>query len=164
MKQIYLLRHKHIPHWVYVGATTTPRLHDVLCKKWCDKTRTGQSKVLLYKALRCSDGIKSDWEITQLHGFSEDWQELERLNIVAYDSYNNGLNSTASGTWEFTKAFISAILHNSIKSSKSVVCQETVIFGSMSEASRETGAQLGHISRCCSGKRKTAGGFTWRYA
>ena len=35
-------------------------------------------------------------------------------------------------------------------------------FGSMSEASRATGIHGCDISRCCSGKRKTAGGFVWQ--
>jgi hypothetical protein len=32
------------------------------------------------------------------------------------------------------------------------------------EASRETGVPQSSISRCCTGKLNTAGGFTWRYA
>lgn len=33
---------------------------------------------------------------------------------------------------------------------------------SHNEASRQTGVSQSHISKCCSGKRKTAGGFKWR--
>ncbi len=34
---------------------------------------------------------------------------------------------------------------------------------SMSQAERETGVDVRHIQRVCKGKRKTAGGYRWRY-
>ena len=45
-----------------------------------------------------------------------------------------------------------------------VVCVETgVIYVSITEASEQTGALGCHISACCKGKRKTAGGYHWEY-
>lgn len=38
----------------------------------------------------------------------------------------------------------------------------TCIYPSMSEASRQTGINIGNISRCCNGKCKSAGGFVFR--
>lgn len=35
-------------------------------------------------------------------------------------------------------------------------------FESLNLAAKETGALASHISSCCSGKRKTAGGYIWR--
>ncbi len=35
---------------------------------------------------------------------------------------------------------------------------------SQSEAFRQTGAHISDISRCCLGKRKSAGGFRWEFA
>ena len=35
-------------------------------------------------------------------------------------------------------------------------------FESMTQAEQETGALVSHISRCCNGKRKSAGGYKWR--
>ena len=37
-------------------------------------------------------------------------------------------------------------------------------FNSMAEMSKETGINSSHISSVCKGKRKTAGGYIWRYA
>lgn len=37
------------------------------------------------------------------------------------------------------------------------------IFDSAKQASRLTGADPTSISKCCKGKIKTAGGFTWKY-
>lgn len=43
-----------------------------------------------------------------------------------------------------------------------VVCLETaVVYPSTCEASRQTGVNQRHISECCNGKLKTAGGFHW---
>lgn len=36
-------------------------------------------------------------------------------------------------------------------------------FGGLSEASRETNIDIGNISNCCRGSRKTAGGYIWRF-
>lgn len=38
------------------------------------------------------------------------------------------------------------------------------VFPSAQEATRKTGISRGNISMCCLGKRKSAGGFIWRYA
>lgn len=46
---------------------------------------------------------------------------------------------------------------------KKVMCIETgVVYESVAEAKRQTGANS--ISACCLGKRKTTGGYHWRYA
>lgn len=48
---------------------------------------------------------------------------------------------------------------------KSVKCIETQkIYESTKQAERETGICHSHISKCCSGKLKTAGGVRWEYA
>ena len=36
-------------------------------------------------------------------------------------------------------------------------------YPSIMEASRQTGCNQGHICDCCKGKRKSAGGFIWKY-
>lgn len=38
-----------------------------------------------------------------------------------------------------------------------------VVWDSIIEASRKTGVNNSHISSCCKGERKTAGGYKWRY-
>lgn len=48
--------------------------------------------------------------------------------------------------------------------SKAVKCVETgVVYSSISEAAQQTGVNLGNISQCCRGKRKTAGGLAWLF-
>ena len=36
-------------------------------------------------------------------------------------------------------------------------------YESLTESVRQTGCNLGNISSCCLGKRKTCGGFRWSY-
>lgn len=48
---------------------------------------------------------------------------------------------------------------------KSVLCVETnTTYRSMMEAQRATGINNSLICNCCKGKKKTAGGYHWRYA
>ena len=56
-------------------------------------------------------------------------------------------------------------LESKEKMSKHILCVDTgVIYYGLSEASRQTGIALSNICNCCKGKRKTAGGYIWRYA
>lgn len=46
--------------------------------------------------------------------------------------------------------------------SKKCLCVETgIVYHGLAEAKRQTGAQC--ISECCSGKKKTSGGYHWEY-
>jgi hypothetical protein len=48
--------------------------------------------------------------------------------------------------------------------SKKVYCVElNQTFGALHEAERKTGVHNGKISMCCNGKRKTAGGYHWKF-
>lgn len=60
-----------------------------------------------------------------------------------------------------------SILHNK-KISKKVIQYTTdgkfvKEFESIREAERETNLNNGHICNCCNGKRKTCGGYIWKY-
>ena len=47
---------------------------------------------------------------------------------------------------------------------KKVVCVATgEIFNGIREASRKYNIDRSDISKCCQGKRKTAGGYKWEY-
>jgi group I intron endonuclease len=48
---------------------------------------------------------------------------------------------------------------------KPIVCIETgITYHSALDAEMQLGINRGNIGSCCTGKRKTAGGFTWRHA
>jgi len=65
---------------------------------------------------------------------------------------------------EESKRKISEAQKNRKDLSKKVLCVETgEIFESTMEAERKTGIFQSNISLACSGKRKTTGGYHWRY-
>lgn len=48
--------------------------------------------------------------------------------------------------------------------SKKVKCIETgIVYESTREAGRQLNISNGNISKCCNGKRKSIGGYTWKY-
>ena len=48
--------------------------------------------------------------------------------------------------------------------SKEVMCVETgELFSSIRQASKSSNVDFSAIAKCCKGKRKTAGGYHWRY-
>ena len=48
--------------------------------------------------------------------------------------------------------------------SKKVLCVETnIVYPSLCEVKRQLGISKSNISECCAGKRKTAGGYHWKY-
>lgn len=56
------------------------------------------------------------------------------------------------------------VLHKCWSSDKRVLCVETeVIYSSITSASQATNIDGGSISKVCHNKRKTAGGFHWRF-
>lgn len=75
-------------------------------------------------------------------------------------SYNNAFGSR-------TKKSKATQIKNAPKTGKTkpVRCIETkVVYKSSKQAERETGVYHSHISRCCKGRSKSAGGMRWEYA
>lgn len=163
MKQIYLLRHKHVPNWAYVGATSEKYLSSSFGKKWLSKHK---KNTVLAKALRCSE--REDWSITQILDFSPEWKFHEAWYIDWYSTYVNGLNSTASGASERTPKNKAASAINCAKvaqlRAKPVICCDNILFDSAAEAARQLGIDSSRITKCCLGKANIAGGFRWRFA
>lgn len=117
----------------------------------------------------------------------EDLNELEVFYIKKYNSAEKGYNTEQGGNSpmsEKTKRKLSAAMMgnksmNGIKLTdewkrnlslsqphkKRVECIETgVIYESFADASRKTGLNRTKIVSCCTGKRKTTGGFHFKYA
>lgn len=87
---------------------------------------------------------------------------------------NNPLNNCASNVewcdslynnnYGAHKEKISKSNTNHPKISKQVLCVETgVVYPSIHQIERELGYNISNISKCCTGKRKTAYGYTWKY-
>lgn len=96
--------------------------------------------------------------------------DLERYYINKYNTINKGYNVHEGGFINYTTNRKG--IHNSIATEfkpgeihneKSVICVETgIIYPTIAQASREL--SLGHhIGECCIGKRKTCGGYHWKF-
>lgn len=108
---------------------------------------------------------------------------IEQSLIEKYDAIKNGYNVLKGGNvTHHSSETISKIRESHIghkpskdtiqkmkttkmkKYGNQVLCIETgIIYPSMGEAMRLTGIDKTSISRCCSGKQGSAGGYHWRY-
>lgn len=112
-------------------------------------------------------------------GLSKEEAEAKEIELIAkYNSanrekgYNHEIGGCTNGkTSEETKRKISESRKGKCtgakhpKYGKCVVCVETgVTYNSLLEVERQLKINKGNVVSCCTGKRKKAGGFTWRYA
>lgn len=105
---------------------------------------------------------------------------IERLLIAFWDTFRCGYNSTEGGEGsvgrhptEETKRKISKSLtgtrngakHGNAKKimqyTKDGVCVR--VWDYLNQAKSETGISISHISECATGKRKSAGGYFWKF-
>lgn len=84
----------------------------------------------------------------------------KEVNHIDEDKENNKAENLEWCTREYNNNYGSRLS----KISKGVKCIETgTVYYSAREASRQTGINASTICWVCSGKRKTAGGYTWEY-
>lgn len=93
---------------------------------------------------------------------------VENLEWTTYSE--NTVHSYKDGNRENgIKEWVKQVQPKAADASKRKVCQYDLkdniinIFDSQREASDKTGTCRSSITRCCTGNRKTAGGFKWKY-
>ena len=147
----------------YIGMTSqNPK------KRW--KSGWGyKNNLRMWNDIQNSDW-NTDWEHNIIGKF-EDKQEalnLEEMFIRLFDSINEGYNisSYGNGHYERTeehkkKLSESKGVNGILQFSKDG--ELIAEYSSIHEAERNTGCNNSHISSCCRGERKSAGGFIWKY-
>lgn len=92
----------------------------------------------------------------------------ENLEWVTY-SYNSKHSYFDNNRAESLKIWVNQVQPKAAEASKTKVAQYDLndnliaVFDSQREASEETNTCRSSITRCCTGKRKTAGGYKWKY-
>ena len=110
------------------------------------------------------DNIKTD--IISENVSIDEANLLEVYYIASYETQNKrkGYNIADGGlSWNSRTEEVRQKIMLSEKNRKPVECVETgEVFSSFGDAERKTGVDRFDISKCCSGKRNTAGKFHWR--
>lgn len=99
--------------------------------------------------------------------FIDNPEEKSCVNHIDENKTNNDLSNLEWCTVKENNIHGTRIKRASEKCFKKVIqldLNDNVlnVFESMTQAEQETGALASHISNCCNGKRKSAGGYKWR--
>ena len=118
-----------------------------------------------YKTYKGRWGKNTPVELTE--HYKEEYEELRRK----HPNKKIHIHRKNNGKYEIGEIELRLESdHNAIHGKDREIPIECYIHGkwrhfiSAAEAERETSAHHQHISACCKGKRKTAGGYKWRYA
>ena len=147
----------------YVGATSmNPK------KRW-DSGWGYQNNSKMWNDIQNSDW-KKDWVHGILGKFENKDEALkyEAFLIAMLDSVDNGYNTSAYDSRhckhsEESKKKIRENSHSKQVLQYSKSGEFIAEYPSTQEAERQTGCYQSNICRCCMGKRKTCGGYIWKY-
>ena len=94
---------------------------------------------------------------------------LPCINHKDEDKHNNILTNLEWCDYQYNITYGTALkrmVEKNIVSVLQIAIEGEILntFSSLLEAGIKTGVNSAHICHCCKGKRKTAGGFIWRYA
>lgn len=107
----------------------------------------------------CKDGKQKNYLIHRLvaEAYLPNPNNLPCVNHKDENKENNALQNLEWCTYEYNNSYGSR--------NKSVYCEElNRTFDGARAAARELGLDNSGISRCCTGERKTCGGYHWKYA
>ena len=125
------------------------------------------------------DNIKHEVMAKDLTKAEANWVEKYLIRYYNSDNKEHGYNMTIGGdnnfegkpSWNKGRAWtaeerkkLSDVSLNRYDISKQVLCVETgVVYPSAAEAGRVLGINSAHIAACRLGRRKTCGGYHWKY-
>lgn len=124
--------------------------------------KTGKNRGYLQVAL-CKNGNECRYKVHRLvaDAFIQNTDNLPEVNHKDENTYNNRVDNLE---WISHKDNINYGTRTR-RTSSLVMCIETgTVYPSLMEASRKTGVRPANICNCCQGKRKTTGGYHWKYA
>lgn len=127
---------------------------------------TGKEKIL--------EPIKNRYGYLQVNLWKNGKGKTNRVNRLVAESFIpnpegkpevDHINKIKTDNMVSNLRWVTSIENKNNGQSKKVICVETgVIYTSVMEAQRQTGANNSHIIQCCKGKKyKTTNGFHWQY-
>lgn len=122
----------------------------------------GYLSVNLYK-----NGVEKHFLIHRLvaEAYLPNPEGLPQVNHIDEDKTHNYINNLEWCDSQYNNNYGTRCERMSKTLGKMIYCVELGrTFDSACQAARELGLNNSHISKCCTGKRKTTGGYHWRYA
>lgn len=110
----------------------------------------------------------NNYPVVNHKNFIKDDNKIENLEWVTY-SQNSEHSFTNNHRKKTTKEWVQKVQHLAAEKSKTKVCQYDKnlnlikIYDSQKQASEETGTNRTSITACVNNRRKTVGGFIWKY-
>ena len=120
--------------------------------------RTGSKILKRYISLYGYDVFDNRFDRNVIEYYSiEQLDKREEYWIEYYDTFNNGLNLTKGGRYDWKRSYFKPVLQYDLKGNfiKEWECGKW--------AAIELKIQIDGISACCMGKQKTAGGYIWMH-
>lgn len=114
----------------------------------------------------CKSGTQKTANVHRLvaEAFLENPNSYPCVNHIDENKRNNDVSNLEWCSYYHNNVYGQRLTKSALKRGKPVLCVETnTIYPSTQAAYRETNIQQSGISQCCNGKRKSAGGFTWRF-
>lgn len=146
-----------------------------LCKQWLDKDGykiVALTNKKIYRAHRliALTFIENPegYPIVNHKNHNKHDNRVENLEWTTY-SYNSKHSYFDGNRDNGTKEWVKQVQPKAAEASKTKVRQYDLdgnllaVFSSQREAAEKTGTCRSSITRCCTGKRKTAGGYKWNY-
>lgn len=124
--------------------------------------RAGYQLVVLSK-----NGKATGYSVHKLvaEAFIPNPDNLSEINHKDEDKANNRVDNLEWCTRIYNNTYGTMQQRKAEKLRKSVLCIETnIIYPSVREAAKQTGADRSSISACCKGKQKTTKGYHWKYS
>ena len=141
------------------AATTDGQIYSYRSKKYLKPwiNNSGYLQVGL-----CKDGTRKIYLAHRLiaETYLPNPQNLPAVNHIDEDKSNNALQNLEYCDAKYNCNFGT----RNEKLSKRVICVETeIIYSSIREAAKAVDIVPSNISNCLAGRRKTAGGYHWKY-
>ena len=136
------------------AITSCGRVYSYRSKKFLKPFDNGKGYLYAYL---CKNGKTKAYRIHRLvaEAYLPNPLNLPQVNHKDENKANNALSNLE---------WCDAAYNSNYSNAKKVQCIETgEIFNSLTEAAKAVDVSKSHICHCLKGKRKTTGGFHWRY-